>query len=54
MDELPPTSHNITIVINRLLTEAQQLFGNSVSKKNKNKMKGMYIDLCVAYYTFFC
>jgi Leucine-rich repeat (LRR) protein len=30
MDELPPTSHNITIVINRLLTEAQQLFGNSL------------------------
>ncbi|KAI7873447.1 uncharacterized protein EV154DRAFT_540537 [Mucor mucedo] len=30
MDGLPPTSHNIGVVISRLLNEAQHLFGDSV------------------------
>lgn len=34
MDELPPTSHNITTVISRLLNEAKYLFGDSVSRFN--------------------
>jgi hypothetical protein len=33
MDELPPTSHNIGVVVSRLLTEAKNLFGDSVSIK---------------------
>lgn len=31
MDDLPPTSHNISVVISRLLNEAQYLFGDQVS-----------------------
>lgn len=31
MDGLPPTSHNIGVVISRLLNEAKYLFGDSVS-----------------------
>lgn len=30
MDELPPTSHNISVVISRLLNEAKYLFGDQV------------------------
>jgi hypothetical protein len=36
MDELPPTSHNVTTVISRLLNEAKFLFGDAVSKKLKD------------------
>lgn len=31
MDDLPPSTHNITVVLSRLLTEAKKLFGESVS-----------------------
>ncbi|CAO3638514.1 unnamed protein product [Cunninghamella blakesleeana] len=30
MDDLPPTSHSITVVLSRLLGEAHKIFGNSV------------------------
>ena len=32
MDELPPTSHNISVVISRLLNEAKYLYGENVSR----------------------
>ena len=31
MDDLPDTSHNISVVISKLLIEAKYLFGDSVS-----------------------
>lgn len=31
MDELPTSAHNIGVVFGRLLTEAKNLFGDSVS-----------------------
>lgn len=36
MDELPPTSHNISVVISRLLNEAKYLFGDQVQKKSNS------------------
>lgn len=31
LDDLPPTSHSITVVLSRLLNEAHKIYGNSVS-----------------------
>lgn len=38
LDDLPPTSHSIAVVLAKLLTEAKFLFGDAVSFVYKNEM----------------
>jgi hypothetical protein len=45
MDGLPPTSHNIGVVVSRLLTEAKHLFGDSVSSVYDGNKDETNIDL---------